>query len=386
MRHVYALIILFISSIYATDTEYKLSGSVDYSVLFADKSNVHLADIVFNNDIDIGNNKVSISPGYFVSSSNIYNTVSKDYVNRISAVYLNEFYYSRRITNNLNVSIGHFSFRKGSLYEHGYNNKRVGDGIYSLTDTTLQGIIVSYTSEHHTYKAGLLGFDSLFKSFKDYSATDGSITYDSYKDSGFRLLSHSYRKDKIYLETQLVDIYQYINGNIITSTKAINLAGSYDDAEYSGTTYYGIVSIRKSNGDSSFLSPTGVSYSDELYNFNRFKTNSFYVLLGIKQELDSVIANRDIVIGAEVSHRSPGYHGLIAGRPISTFSYADIGTIYNIYSGYRINKDNILKVRYIHIDTDKAIKYGATPVHGSDSELRQNIDKDTVVLEYRYDF
>ena len=51
------------------------------------------------------------------------------------------------LTDKLTYHFGLFPFRKGKFYEYSFNGKRAGTDLYTITDVTLQGNILSYQED-----------------------------------------------------------------------------------------------------------------------------------------------------------------------------------------------------------------------------------------------
>lgn len=381
------IILLLIINVSANNLEHYISGNIEYSYIIDNTNNANQLDVKVNNDILYGRHGLSFSPGFYMYDNDSYNSIVKEDVSKIRAIYLNELYYTYYTCNKLKFSVGNFPFRKGSFYEYSFNNNRERIGLYSITDITLQGIIATYANDKHTIQIGSVGFEKYFTSYKDYDKGNGNITFDSYKDSGMNFGIYKYKDNKLYLELQLMDIYQYLNGVKIIDTNNAAVGISFNDEKNTGRTYYTILSYSSSTGDTSSLSPIGSSFSTDIYHFDKFKSSGYYYLIGIKQELDNVLFNSDIVLGAELSYRSPGYHSLLAGRPISPHSYGDIGYFANIYAGIRINKNNMFKIRYFHYDNNGlSTKYGLS-TESTSSFITDKDDKyDAIILQWYYDF
>lgn len=384
------------------DMKYKNSGSLDYTLTHIDGTHINTVDLILNNDFYFENTKISISPGIFTNDHGTYNSVIKGDVSKINEVYLNEAYISQKITDNLSVAIGVFPFRKGSFYEYGFNGYRAGNGIYSITDIVLQGAIISYVYDKHTIQFGTLKYEQFIKSFKDFERGDGSVNYDSFKNSSMDYLAYKNSNGPWYTELQFSKISQFINDVDIIDSNVYTVGFSHDTSQYNGNTLYAILSYSTSKGDTSSLLPTagmysgappippnsGDRYSDDSYHYDNFDSAGYYYLLGIKQEFDKCLFDRDIVLSVEYAYRSPGYHNLLAGRPLSPHSYADIGYFYNLSVGIRVDKNNMVKLRYLLYDTNnQSTKYGFSPVATSSSNIPGSKDRyQSLILQWYLDF
>ena len=311
-----------------------------------DNRNIIYTDTNLNNDLLFEHSKLVSSIGIFITGDKIYNNNIKSYVDKTQMVRMNELYYTQYLTKNLSISVGIFPFKKGTFYEYGYNGNRIGVGLYSHTDSNLQGGIVTYKTDKHTFQLGSVAYEKYFKSYKDYAEGDGDISFSSYQDSGMNYISYKYNRDKWYSEIMLTNIYQYVNKVKIIDTNTASLAVSYDNEIDTGTTYYSILTYSNSIGDTISMSPTGNNYITDYYHFGKFETSGYSWLLGIKQELDSLVFNKDIVLGFEYLRISPGYHSLLAGEPFSSNSYSKIGDNYSSFIGVRFDKNTILKFRH----------------------------------------
>ena len=381
------LIFMFLYAMsYGRNVEYDFTGHVEYYMIRMKSNTINRLDLVLNNDMVYGNNKLSISPGYFLVDTPVYNSVNKKKIPILNALYFNELYYSYKYKNFI-FSIGLFPFRKGSFYEYSFNDVRAGIGLYTLTDVTLQGIVGTYINGTNITQIGHVGFDSYFKSFKDFNKGDSDITFDSYKDSGMNFLINKCTYGKWYTELQLSFMYQYVNGVRILDTDNYALGISYDDRLDTGRTYYSIIAHSRTSGDNTALSPFKVPYDDKQYHFGKVKTSGYHMLVGVKQDIDNFIYKKDLVFGAEYLYQSAGYHSLTVGRPLSPSSYGDIGDTYSTYIGIRIDKSNLIKLRYYkYYQSDKTIKYGLTPVTTDAKNIKGPGNHSFIGLQWYYDF
>jgi hypothetical protein len=352
-------------------------------------SHIDTVDVVVNNDFYFCNSKFTFSPGIYYTDNSVYNSIVKDDVTKMKAIYLNELYYTYNIFKDVSVSVGLFPFRKGTLYEMAYNGTRLGNGLYNVNDVTMQGIILTYKpTKEHTLSGGKINFDKYFKSFYDYDASSGPVSYDSYKNTGGYFIIDKHQLDNLYLEVNYYKIEQVINSNPIIASDILGGAFTYSDEENTGFTYYGSVVLTKSSGDNEQLSPTKKPFEDDGYYFGGYDTAGYSITAGFKKEVDDVIWNKDMSFGIEYAYKSPGYHSLLAGKPISLLSYADIGTTINASIGVSLNKDNLLKLRYCHYDSDGVSTYkGFTPEYGNNDTIKDSVtSSSSIMLQWYSDF
>jgi len=376
------IFIILLTNILYSDIITDISGNIEYSYVVAEDDSSNHIDIVINVDTAYDKHSFIMSPGVYVYDNSSYNSVINNDVNKIRAVYLNELYYSYRPINNLTLSVGLFPFRKGTFYEYSFSGSRQGIGTYSITDTTLQGYMLTYTINKHIIIIGSVAFEKFFTSYKDFDETSNILTFKSYTNSGMDHIAYRYRNDKIYLETRYMNIYQYVNDNKIIETDNFVLASSYNNEDVTGTILYSILSYSNSNGDNSSLSPLNIPFQTDTAYFDKFTSNGYYYLFGIKQEIDNIIFNRDLLLGFEYSYRSPGYHSLLAGMPVSTNSYGDIGYMYSPYIGVRLFKDSVIKFKYINFDSTATLKYGTSTITNNTEQH----DSTKYILQFQYGF
>lgn len=386
MKIIVYLVLLF--NFLLGDTVVKNSGNLEYTLSKLNSRTTNLLDLVFNNDIYYKDYKIVVSPGVYLTDTPTYNNVSKTDVPEMQSVYLNELYIVKNINDSLYVSVGHFPFRKGSFYEQGFNGNRSGLGIYTTTDVTMQGANISYVNDYGTFTYGDVAFERWFTSYKDYAESEGPVTFKSYTGSGMRYLNYKYTLDKTYIEVQYAKMSQYLNDIKVIDTDLLTTGLLYNDEAESGRSYYTILSYSKNDGDTTSLSPYGVPFVNKEYYLDKFTENGYFYLLGIKQELDNVIFNKDVVVGYEFSYRSPGYHSLLAGRPVSLNSYSDIGYTNNVFVGLRIDKNNIVKLRYYNYDPNgMATKKGMSTVSTNASDVSDKTTGfDGFILQWYLDF
>ena len=383
MKYILLNLIIF-SFLYSSNI--KTSGNLETSYIKNGDLTTTLVEVNINNDLYFKNTKIGTSVGIYANDEKSYNNNVKEYVDRVEIYRVNELYITQYLTENLMVSFGVFPFKKGTFYEYGYNGNRTGIGLYTLSDANLQGTIVTYNKDKHTLQFGNVAYEKYFSTYHDSKEGDGPITFRSYKDSGMKYVSYKYNYEKWYSEFMITDTYQYLNDVKIISTNTYSTALSYDDESETGRTYYGILTLSDSEGDNSSLSPYG-RFSNEKYHFDKFKTNGYSLLLGFKQEIDSLIFNKDFVYGIEYLHRSPGYHSLLAGEPLSYDSYSNIGDSYNTYIGIRYNKNIVTKLRYYrYISDGKMTKGILSPVSGDLIKEEGNGNYDSIILQLYIDF
>jgi hypothetical protein len=394
MKHL--LILLLLNSMLFSEILYKMSGNLELTYeqvsLVKEKKtfqNDNIAlDLVINNDFYTNKGKFVFSPGFYYVDNQTYNSIIKHNVNEMKALYINELYYTHDVIKGLSVSAGVFPFRKGTFYELSFNDERIGNGIFNVIDVTMQGVIATCKTSNNIFSFGKINFDKYFKSFYDHDKQNGAISYDSYAGSGGYFIVDKVNYDNWYLEGNLYKIDQIVNGYKIISSDIASLAVSYDDQEVNGNTYYSTLTFSNSRGDSSALSPTGSTFINKEYYFGDFKTNGYNIMVGFKKEFDNIVFNKDVSFGVEYMYKSPGYHSLLAGKPISPYSYGEIGYTTNINVGLRLDKDNVLKLRYCDYDQrGKTTMKGLTPVSTSIDNVNNAVEhSNSVMLQWYSDF
>ena len=388
MRILLSLFLLL--SVLKSDTIIKHSGSLDYSLSEINDHSVNTVDLIYNTDIYFDNSsKLVVSPGIFTNDGRTYNSVVKQDVDSIQEIYINELYFSKALTEELTISLGIFPFRKGTFYEYGFNGYRSGNGIYSVTDVVMQGGILTYTKDEHVIQLGSLAYEKYIDSWYDVKDRDVMYNLTRFKNSKMDYMTYKYINDKFYNEIQYAKVKQDLDKYEIISTDVITLATSFNNESSTGRTYYTILSVSKSKGDTTTVAPNHIpNTNDPTYHFGTFNTSGWYGLVGIKQELDSFIFNKDVVISMEYAYRSPGYHNLLKGKPISPNAYADIGDFYNFSVGVRLDKNNMIKLRYYVYDTrNESTKIGFAPIATPASNVPNSRTRyDSITLHWYLDF
>jgi len=361
MKQICILIIMILCSLNLYgEIATNISGNIEYSNINTETTynngdskqyNINRLDTTVNVDTYFDSSKFVVSIGYLGTDSDVYNNVVQKDITPLKVLYINEFYYTTNISEHLTVSIGEFTFRKGTFYEHSYTGDKVGNGLYNIIDVNLQGGLVSCITENHVISIGRMYFDKYGKSFYDYGEVNPELSYDSYKGTNVDMLIHKYNKDELYIETNIYDMEQVVNGSPIINTKALGVGISYDNTDNSGILYYSILTKTKSTGDTTSLSPIFVPYKSDKIHFDKFRSNGYSYLLGVKKELDNVIYGKDMTIGFTYTDRSKGYHSLLAGSPMSPMSYSDVGKFYNVNTGLKLNKDTVINLMYSRHDT-----------------------------------
>lgn len=403
MKHI-LMLIMFMSLLLGKNWDYKFSGNINLTTELSNNTRLingkelehklTTGEITFNNDIYYKDKtKISLSPTLNKTSNMTYNNVIKKEIPKIEMWAMNEAYITQKLleTNygDLSISGGLFSFRKGTFYEHNYNGKRVGNGLFSNMDIMLQGIIVTHTYENNTLMIGDLRYERWMYTNHNVSNQDTVMSYRDYKDSGgIFIMDKLQLTDKIYTEFNYYGIDQYAIGKKMMSTDFFGLGLSYDDSEESGRTYYTILTYNKTKGNNQFLSPVlNWSINTPSTKFGSFENNGYSVLVGMKQELDQLVFDKDVVIGGEVIYKGKGYHSILAGNPFSPYSYCDIGLTYNLSAGIRLDKDKLVKLRYTKYEPNGSTKYGLSNDYTDSKNVPTSIDKSNqVVLEFYYDF
>lgn len=385
MKKIIISIMLLSLTLTATGIKNTISGSLETILSKSDRGVVKAGNLIINNDTIRDRDKFVTSIAIELANGPQYNTNVKTNVGNVNLYRFNELYYTRYIDNGISLSVGLFPFKNGRFYEYGYNGHRTGVGIYTLTDAVLQGAVITKKFKNQTIQFGSLVYEKYFKSFKDYEKGGSEITLDSHKDSSFNFISYSNEVNKWYYNATFSKIGQVLNGKKIIDTNTATIAMSYNDDTSSGRTYYGLFTYSSSKGDTAnILSGVGRS-SSAVTHFDEFKTNGYFYLLGAKQEIDSFVYNRDLVIGLEYMYRKPGFHALLAGKPLSRTTYSDIGSMYNAFIGLRLDKDTLIKLRYYKYDSEgESTKGILSTTHTSDFNNDQS--QETFSLELYIDF
>lgn len=397
-------IMLLSLSLFGSELEYALSGTVNLSTQLKNDTKLvngkvsntknTIAEIVINNDFYYNKSKLVISPALNKTSQWTYNNVIKKEIPKVELWNFNELYFTQGDVieseyGNISLSVGLFSFRRGTFYEHNYNGTRVGNGLFSNMDIMLQGYLVTHTYGNNTFMIGDLRFEQWFTSQHNRSSTDTTMTYSDYKDSGGLFIMDRYQAtDKIFMEFNYYGMDQYVIGKEMLHTDMYGLGLSYDDSEETGRTYYTILTYNETKGNNKFLSPRlNWPINTPSTKFGEFSNTGYSILGGIKQELDQLVFSKDFVIGGEVIYKAPGYHSLLAGNPFSTYSYTDIGYTYNLSVGMHYDKNTLIKLRYTEYNPTKATKYGLSNESTDSKYVPTSIDSSNqVTLEIYYEF
>ena len=397
------LMLLFITSLMAEELEYKFSGMVNMTTQLNNNTKlmngkeidtkVSQLELVLNNDFYYGNTKFVVSPALSKTSNWVYNNVIKKEIPPIEMWHFNELYLTQQLIESeygtVSASVGLFSFRRGTFYEHNYNGNRVGNGLFSNMDIMLQGGLITHTYGDNTFMIGDLRYERWGYSQHNSSSHDTIMDYRDYKDSGGLFIMDKYKlTDKLYTEFNYYGIEQFALGKEMMKTDFFGLGLSYDDSEESGRTYYTILTYNQTEGDNKFLSPRlNWPIDTPSTKFGEFSNTGYSILGGIKQELDQLMFGKDFVIGGEVIYKSPGYHSILAGNPFSPYSYADIGYTYNVSAGVRLDKDTLFKLRYTRYEPDGSTKYGISNDYTESKYVPTSIEKSsTIVAEIYYEF
>lgn len=373
-------LIIIITYIHSSELKHDFTGSLELS-LQSDNKNVELN---LNNDFIYKDFKFTISPSFYKNTNPIYSSVTKSDFKPVTSVYLNELYITYRLNNKVSCSIGEFPFRKGTFYEYSYNYNKAGIGILGTTDSSFQGYICSYIDGNGIYQIGDVSYRRWGSLSHYISDVEDDGTFNAYNDSGMKYFSYKRSMNKWYTEIQLMNMKQMMFQEEIISTKAGAIAISYDDSIDTGRVYYGIGIITDSNGNTATLSPFGIPVINDDVHLDEFETNGYHYLLGVTQELDKVIFNRDMSVGIEYSYRSEGFHSLLAGPPFNNYSYGDTGSFMNTFIGIRYDSNTLFKLRYERHDNEGTfIKKGFVPV---ERELNDERITERVMLQLYLDF
>ncbi len=380
--------LLVLSTLMAEDIKVELSGDLEASLIKFENKHATIYEANLYSDFYYNDYKLGTSIGMYKTNRPFFNTNIKQYSPQVNMYRFNEFYLTRKLNENFDISIGLFPFKKGRFYEHSFNGNKRGIGIYTLTDLPMQGGIVTYNNGKHKVQIGNVGYERWFKSYHDEIEQTNMSNYRTFNGSRMDFISYEWQCEKWYTKLLYTDIEQKIMGNVVNETNGFTFALEYDDQIDTGRTYYGIVSFTKTDGDNRKLSPAGGSYENDIMYFGKYKTNGNFLLLGVKQELDSIIFNRDVAVGFEYMRRSYGHHTLLAGKPISYESSGDVGEVYNTFVGLRVDKSKLLKLRYYHYDSGgKMTKAPHTPiVNGVPNGLESLGSYDAFVLQLYIEF
>ena len=92
------------------------------------------------------------------------------------------------------VSFGVFPFLNGTFHEYSYNGNKSGIGLYTLSDSKFQGGIITYSKDNYSIQVGSVGYEKYISTNIDTEKSNGSITFDSYKNSGNVLMKNGIMK------------------------------------------------------------------------------------------------------------------------------------------------------------------------------------------------
>lgn len=331
--------LLFILNSYGSQLENVLSGSIEVSEVVYKNKLLNITDIVVNNDYVVKDTfKLSTSLGLFTTDGAVYNDGSKQFINELTMLKINELYITSYLTENYHISVGLFPFNKGSFYEHNFNGKKTGTSVYTLTDLTMQGVIDTYIKDDQRVQLGSVYYDKFMVSHYDLN---NESYLDRYQDSSIDFISYRLIEDNIHKELLFTNTKQQLDGNVIMDTYTSTVALSYDDEEYSGIVYYGIATKSYTDVDGSVT----IDNKDT-------KVDGHSLLLGIKKEADRLLFGKyDMTFGIEYLKRSTGYHSLLIGKPLSYQSYSDVGDNIYITTGVRFTSNLLFKIKYYRYDS-----------------------------------
>lgn len=361
------------------------TGSLEMALMKSENGYVKSTDLIINNDTYREHDKFTVALGVQLSEGNLYNTTVKSNVGNVNLYRFNELYYSRYLGSGVSFSVGLFPFKNGRFYEYSNTGHRKGIGIYMLTDATMQGIIFTKKFKDSKIQIGDVAYERFFKSYVDYEKGSGEITLDSHKDSSFKYISYSRDKNNIYTNIVLGKISQYLNGRNILDTDTATFEVSYDDEVNSGRVYYGLATYSRTQGDTAGIIKGVGRYSDSKTRFDTVNTSGMFYLIGVKQELDSIIFKRDVLLGVEYMYREPGTHSLLAGQPLSKLSYSDIGATKTAYVGVRVDKDKLIKLKYCKYESKGMATKGLFTTEYT-SDYGEDLSNESLMLELYIDF
>lgn len=344
---------MFYLSLYG-EVELETSGDLEASLIKYSNTQMMVYEANLNNDLYFKDDyKLATSVGWYSTNKPVFNNNSKILEAKVNAVRLNELYLTRYLGDGWSTSIGQFPFVKGRFHEHNFNGSRKGIGLYTLTDLNMQGAIVTKRfNKNHSVQIGSVAFEKYFRTYNDRNEEDSRASYHDYKDSGMKFISYKYERDEWYFETIATDMKLMVRDHEIANSDTLTFALEYSDEVRTGATYYGLITFSNTSGDNSPLSNSGGHHEHPSDRYGEYKTNGKFYLLGVKKEFDHVLFGKDVVAGVEYMKKEEGYHSLLAGKPLSYESSADLGEVWNTFIGLRLDKSKLLKLKYYRYDSN----------------------------------
>ena len=330
-------------------------------------------------------NRASI--GAMFTDDSMYNAILKHGVKPLHIMFINDLYIQYIINEDWDIDIGMFSFRKGMLYEYGFNDYRIGNGIYSTITNQLQGVVLKRKLDYCNILIGRLYADKWLNSVLYINKENkklGTVTKGTVVD--IITIKNSFNRWKF--ETDLYSIDKYIYEKYVGHINMISAAFSYNTDDINGLLYYGLISYSKSNNNNISSSPTGEEMYYSSYYFGANKSSGYKYLIGIRKTFDIESIKKEVLIGEEYGYVNTGYSNLTLGKPIEPYNYALLGTTYNTWIGIRLNRNQMLKLRFCYYKNNGDTYYKGAGTKSTDTDnIYMSVKSErSITIQYYIDF
>ena len=332
-----------------------ISADQEYSdgTIMEDKSGSRI-DIVVNYDKIIGKDKFTLSQGYF-RSPKMYNILYGDRLKPISMYYINELSYEKVIFDNLSITGGVLPFKNGTFQEHSFTGDISGNGLMLSGYQNVNGLFLSYKYKNFLNIIGYSVKDLLIQTEYNLNGSSPVVTTSSgsydYKGSGGVFLISKYNEGKHTVELNYFNVDIQINDNKLVNNSLYGIGYSWDDTEYTGNLFYGILMYSRVKGNSKSLNDGNEYIRDDIH-FGPINTTGYQYLLGYKYIHDLDWFKREVFFNVEYVKTEPGFLSLSVGKPFSAYSSGALGVIYNFSVGVNYDKHLTFKGRYCMYKSD----------------------------------
>jgi len=296
-------------------------------------------------------NKFVVSVNYTGFNKSSYNNKYKIPIGDFHVLNATNFYYSRKLLNDFIFTIGIINYKTPRFNNNTIYNSINGIGIYGLIDFELESCLITYKKKNFDITTGVISkgkyvdttyvlntnnhTDLTSKLLKAFNGSNGYVTIINYKQND--KLSYSF------------NYYNYKEFIYNIKSKTLNLVGfetKYDRTSTVGDMFYGILSISKTNGDSSGFKKIDKPNKISNKYYGKYKTNGYNLLLGYNYTIDEFYGKHSMMLGCEYKYSSDGYDNIAIGAPFSLNNGGAVGSTIKLYGIYTVNRNFLLNIMY----------------------------------------
>jgi len=386
------IIMIIYSNSFSAEKELDVSGIITLDNLVVKDNLFNKLQSYIKLDKSYNNWGINAALNYSYTNEEIYNNIIDDSIPPQEYFEIEEL-YGYIIKEDLILNIGVLPFKRGTFSNYSWNKGYIGNGLFTIVDIPLQGLILAYNNPvYGSIALGYIWHDEFIKTKYILNDVNGGLLSSKTKTKDIKgsngpFMIYRKKLDKFLFEFNYFRLNLILNNIKLTTSNILGTGLAWDDISDSGLVIYSILTGSTTKGDSSVMNPSKTSYINDEYHLGKIDTSGYSFLLGSKYYIDNSFIPKELSIGFEYFTTSPGNITLNTGKPYNMYGYANYGNTYNIWTELRCNKNFDIILRGMYYDNnDINLKYGGVTETTTNLKDVDNSNKTMFILQFQYNF